>query len=59
VLVVMTLVSFMDPSAISVLLRARAEAELVGAELLVDSPARGVRRTLDLAGLSEHPLTHD
>jgi anti-anti-sigma factor len=53
-LVAMSLVSFMDSSAISVLVEAQKEAESVGTELVVHAPARGVRRTLDLAGLSSH-----
>jgi anti-sigma B factor antagonist len=53
-LIAMTLVSFIDSSAISVLVRAQNEARLKGSRLVVYAPARGVRRTLDLAGLSEH-----
>ena len=53
-LISMTLVSFIDSSAISVLVRARKEASSKGSRLVIHAPARGVRRTLDLAGLSEH-----
>lgn len=56
VMVAMTLVSFMDSSAISVLVRSQKSAELCGSKLVVHQPARGVRRTLDLAGLSDHLL---
>ena len=52
--IAMTLVSFMDSSAISVLVRAQKEAGLKGSRMIVHAPARGVRRTLDMAGLSEH-----
>jgi anti-sigma B factor antagonist len=54
VLVSMSLVSFMDSSAISVLVKAQKEATEAGRQLVIHSPSRNVRRTLDLAGLSGH-----
>jgi anti-anti-sigma factor len=50
----MDLVSFVDSSALSVVAGSHKAAETQGCELIVWSPARGVRRVLALAGLSEH-----
>lgn len=49
--VVLTDVSFCDSSGISQLLRVRGAAREAGAELVLVSPHRRVRRTLALTGL--------
>ena len=55
-MVTMTQVSFMDSSAISALVRSQQSADLRGSKLVVHAPSRGVRRTLDLAGLGGYLL---
>ncbi len=52
-------VSFIDSSAISVLVRAQKEADAIGCRFVIHSPARTVMRTLDLAGLKGHLLIED
>jgi anti-sigma B factor antagonist len=52
-------VSFIDSSAISVLVRAQKEADLIGCRFVIHSPARSVMRTLDLAGLKGHLLIEE
>lgn len=47
-------VSFMDSSGLNVLINALRTAQLVGVQLVLVAPAPGVRKLLDLTGMSAH-----
>ena len=47
-------VSFMDSSGLNALIDASRAAQFVGVQLVLVAPAAGVRRLLDLTGMSPH-----